>query len=128
MRKSLKFNKVKTSTKSHRHLITLKMKTGLATNVLSRFAICLSLKELGIPNPDEFNQEGSEFEPTILFGEHELVYLALFIQRLKNDKLDPEIYLDKMLFAHLNRGVIALSPRISNLSDFYELIKEERDV
>jgi len=27
----------------------------------------------------------------------------------------------------LNRGAIALSPRINDLSDFYELVKDERN-
>jgi len=31
-----------------------------------------------------------------------------------------------MTRAHLNRGVIALIPRINDLSNFYELVKEER--
>jgi hypothetical protein len=28
----------------------------------------------------------------------------------------------------LNRGAIALAPRINDLSDFYELVKEEQNV
>ena len=44
------------------------------------------------------------------------------------EKLDPELYLNKMTRAHLNRGVKALFPRINDLSDFYELVKEERNV
>ena len=49
------------------------------------------------------------------------------INRLKKDELDPELYLNNMTRAHLNRGVIALEPRINHLSDFYELVKEERN-
>ncbi|PJB97500.1 MAG: DUF1832 domain-containing protein, partial [Nitrosopumilales archaeon CG_4_9_14_0_8_um_filter_34_10] len=56
------------------------------------------------------------------------IYLALMINRLKRDKLDPEIYLNKMMRAHLNRGAMALLPRINDLSDFYELVREERNV
>jgi len=87
----------------------------------------MSLKDPSIPNPDEFNQDGSELTPAVLFGEHEQIYLALMLNRLKKDKLDPEIYLQKMTRAHLNRGAIALWPRINDLSDFYELVKEERN-
>ena len=61
------------------------------------------------------------------FGEHEQIYHALMINRLKKDELDPELYLNNMTRAHLNRGVIALEPRINHLSDFYELVKEERN-
>ena len=122
------FNRIRTSTRSTRLLGDMKMRTGLTPNLLARFAICLSIKEKSIPNPDEFNKDGSELAPNVLFGEHESIYLALMLNRLKQDKLDPEIYLDEMTRAHLNRGVIALRPRINDLSDFYELVKEERDV
>ena len=106
----------------------MKIRTGLTPNILLRFALCMSLKDPSIPNPDEFNQEGSILTPNVLFGEYEPIYLALMLNRLKQDKLDPELYLQKMTRAHLNRGTFALSPRINDLSDFYELVKEERNV
>ena len=86
----------------------------------------MSLKDRSVPNPDEFNKGGSKFEPDVLFGKHEQIYLALMLNRLKTDRLDPELYLNEMTRAHLNRGVIALMPRIHDLSTFYELVKEER--
>lgn len=124
----MKFNKTKLSTLSQSHLSNLKKKTGLTANILARFALFLSLKDPTIPNPDEFNKAGFEIIPQVLFGEHEDLYLLLMINRLKKDGLAPELYLDEMTRAHLNRGVIALSPRINHLSDFYELVKEERNV
>ena len=124
----MKFNRVKISSRSSKLLGDLKFRTGLTPNILARFAICLSIKEKSIPNPDEFNKEGSEIAPAVLFGEHEPIYFALMLNRLKQDKLDPQLYLDEMVRAHLNRGVIALRPRINDLSDFYELVKEERNV
>jgi len=93
---------------------------------LSRFAICLSLKDPSIPNTEEFDEKGMELSPNVLFGEHEKTFMALMLNRLHKDKLDPLIYLQKMTRAHLNRGVIALYPRINDLSGFYELIKEEK--
>jgi len=116
------------SSRSQRIFGDLKTKTGLTPNLLARFAICMSLKEKSIPNPDEYNEEGSELAPNVLFGEYEQIYLALMINRLNKDKLDPEIYLNKMMRSHLNRGTVALGPRINDLSDFYELVKEERNV
>ena len=115
-------------------MAALKKRTGLTPNILARFAICMSIKERSIPNPDEFDEGGSEFTPSVLFGEHEPIYHALMLNRLKNDKLDPqaklgkEDNLNKMTRSHLNRGVISLAPRINDLSDFYELVKEERNV
>ena len=124
----MKFKQIRISYRSQNNLAMLKRKTGLTPNILCRFAICMSIKERSIPNPDEFYESGSEFTPSVLFGEHEPIYHALMLNRLKNDKLDPEIYLNKMTRSHLNRGVIALYPRINDLSDFYELVKEERNV
>lgn len=122
----MQFHRVKMSYRSQVLLGQMKRKTGLTPNILSRFAICLSLKDIGIPNPDEFDERGSELSPNVLFGENEKMFMALMINRLHKDKLEPSIYLQKMTRAHLNRGVIALYPRINDLSDFYELVKEEQ--
>ena len=124
----MKFSRIRISTRSQQLLNKLKSKTGLTPKILARFAICMSLKERSIPNPDEFNTGGSELSPNVLFGEHEQMYHLLISHRLQKDKLDTELYLNEMTRAHLNRGVIALSPRINDLSDFYELVKEERNV
>ena len=122
----MKFNQITVSTRSTRLLSDLRIKTGLTSNISARFAICMSLKDRSVPNPAEFNKWGSKLEPDILFGKHEQIYLALMLNRLKVDRLDPELYLNEMTRAHLNRGVIALGPRINDLSNFYELVKEER--
>jgi DNA sulfur modification protein DndE len=124
----LKFNRIRVSLKSKNLLGSLQTRTGLTPNIIARFALCMSIKERSVPNIDAYDDSGSEFAPAVLFGEHEPLYLALMINRLKNDRLDPELYLHKMTRAHLNRGVGALSPRINDLSDFYELVKEERDI
>ena len=104
----------------------LKNRTGLGINVLARYAICLSLKDPSIPNPDEFDEKGMELVPSILFGEHENIYMALMLDRLHRDKLDPETYLHKMTRAHFNRGAAALFPRIQDLSDFNDIIQQEQ--
>ena len=123
----MKFNLITVSTRSTNILSALRRDTGLTPNISARFAICMSLKDRSVPNPDEFNKGGSKLETDVLFGKHEQIYLALMLNRLKTDKLDPELYLNEMTRAHLNRGVIALMPRINDLSNFYELVKEERD-
>ena len=123
----LKFNSITTSSRVQKNLGMMKTKTGLTPNISLRFALCMSLKDPSIPNPDEYNQEGSKLEPPVLFGEHEQIYLALMLNRLKKDGLDPELYLQKMTRAHFNRGAIALWPRINDLSDFYELVKDEQN-
>jgi len=120
------FSRLYSSARSRSLLGFLKTKTGLTPNILGRFAICLSLKDPSIPNPDEFDERGNELHPNVLFGEHEQMFMALMLERLHRDKLDPKIYLNRMVRAHLNRGVIALYPRLNDLSDFYELVKEEQ--
>jgi len=123
----LKFSNIITSTKSQALLGRLKAKTGLTPNLLARFAICLSIKENSIPNPSEYDKDGSVLEPSVLFGEYEQIYHGLMRNRLKNDNLD-ESELTDMTRSHLNRGVITLNSRIDNLGDFYDLINEERNV
>ena len=119
----LKFGRIRMSSRSMNLFAQLKPATGLQANTLARFAICLSVRQRGIPNPDEYNKEGSEMAPEVLFGDHIQAYLVLMLSRLKQDRLDPEYYLDEMTRAHLNRGAIGLKQRISNLSDFYSLVE-----
>ena len=114
------------SFRSQNLLGQLRSKTGLNPNITGRFALCLSLKDPSVPNPEEFDEKGSEIHPQVLFGEYQNMFLALLLQRLKEDNLDPEIYFNKMLSAHFNRGVISLFTRVSDISDFNEMIKQER--
>ena len=123
----MKFSRIKLSAKSLNQLGRLKARTGLTPNLLARFALCLSLKEKSAPILSQYDKEGNDIEPSVLFGEYEPLYLGLMKNRLKKDGL-PESELNDMTRCHINRGVIALSPRIQNLGDFYELIKEERNV
>ena len=121
----MQFSRIHTSQRSRGILSNLKIKTGLTPNILSRFGICLSLKDPSVPNPEEFDELGTEFLPLVLFGEHEKLFLALMIDRLHRDGLDPEKYLNIMLRAHLNRGVYSLVSRVYGLSGINEMIKAE---
>ena len=122
----MQFSRYKFSIRSQNLFSQLKSRTGLGINVLARYAICLSLKDPSIPNPDEFDEQGMDILPSVLFGEHENIYMALMLDRLHRDKLDPELYLHKMTRAHLNRGATALFPRIHELSDFNDIIQQEQ--
>ena len=122
----MQFNRYRFSIRSQNLFSQLKHKTGLGINVLARYALCLSLKDPSIPNPDEFDEKGMDILPSVLFGEHENIYMALMLDRLHRDKLDPELYLHKMTRAHLNRGATALFPRIHELSDFNDIIQQEQ--
>ena len=122
----LRFNRLKMSYRSQNLMGQLKKKTGLTPNVLGRFAICLSLNDPSLPNPDEFDENGSEIHPSVLFGEHDDMFMALMRQRLEEDGLDPGRYLSRMVRAHFNRGTIALFARIQDISDVEQVIQQER--
>ena len=126
-RGKLRFNRMRMSIRSQNLLATIKSRTGLTPNISGRFAICLSLNDPSPPNPDEFDEKGSEIHPTVLFGEHEDMFMTLFLQRLRREKLDPERYLNRMLRAHFNRGAIALFARIHDISDLDGVIRQERN-
>jgi len=113
------------SHRSQSHLSMLKSRTGLTPNVMGRFAICLSLQDPSPPNPDEYDEKGSEIHPSVMFGEHEQLFMALMIKRLHQDKLDPEKYLNPMIRAHFNRGTTALFPRVHKLADIYTVVSQE---
>ena len=122
----MEFGRIHTSQRTRGILSSLKSKTGITPNILSRFGICLSLKDPSMPNPDEFDELGTEFLPSVLFGDYEKLSYALMINRLHKDKLDPERDLNKMMRAHLNRGVYSLISRVHHLSDIHEMIRAER--
>ena len=122
----MQFSRVKTSGRSRGILSKLKFKTGLTPNLISRFAICLSLKDASVPNPLEFDEDGTEFLPGTLFGDYDKLFMALMIDRLHRDELDPEKELNKMLRAHLNRGIYSLTSRLQGLDGLSEMIKAEQ--
>ena len=121
----MRFSRLRMSARSQNLLAMVKGRTGITPNVSGRFAICLSLKDPSPPNPDEYDEKGSEIHPSVLFGEYEDAFMALMVMRLRRDALDPEIYLNRMLRAHFNRGAIMLHARVKNLGDFYRLVGTE---
>ena len=122
----LRFRRLKMSYRSQNLLAQIKSRTGLTPNITGRFAICLSLNDPSPPNPEEFDEKGSEIHPSVLFGEYEDVFMAIMVQRLRRDRLNPQLYLNKMTRAHFNRGTIALFARIHDISDFARIVEQER--
>lgn len=102
----------------------LRTSTGIGPEAWARTSICMSLMQKGIPNPDEYNKEGSEFSPGRLFEDMDSIYLALMVSRLRQDELDPDLYLTEMTRAHLNRGAISLKRRVNRISDLYRFMEE----
>lgn len=118
----MKFSRLRMSYRTQNHLAMIKSRTGIAPNVSGRFAMCLSLGDPSPPNPDEYDEKGSEISPLTLFGNYEDIYMALFVMRLHQDGLDPGIYLNRMVRAHLNRGATMLFARIRRLDDFVRIV------
>lgn len=120
----LSLDKIKVSSRTTHLFGMLKSTTGIGSEVWARISFCLSIKQKGIPNPDEHNTDGTEFLASKLFSNDEKIYLALILNRLKQDRLDPDTYLVDMTRAHINRGAIALKQRISSLFDVYGFMEE----
>ena len=114
---------VKISSRSTHMFGMLRTSTGMGPEPCARLALCLSLRQRGMPNPDEYNKDGSEFTPKRLFGGDENLYLALMTHRLRSDGLGAE-HLGAMTRAHINRGAISLKQRISDTSDIFNLYSE----
>ena len=109
------------SEEATRRLGMLKGRTGLTPNILGRIAICLSLKEPGIPNENKDSQ-GQEFNRYTLTGEWDSFYITLLKMRLINDILDPDENLQIQFKEHLERGVFILFNRVKDFSDLIYLI------
>ena len=104
------------------HLRTLKMRTGLNPNILSRIAFCVSLGESGIPDSHLYDEDGQEFNRYTLTGEWDVFFISLLKERLIADGLDPSQDLVPSFKAHLNRGVMSLHTRVKGLGDLVDLI------
>ena len=115
-----RFGNVKISSRSTHLFGMLRNGTGLGPEPCARLSLCLSLRQRGVPNPDEYNKDGSKFTPKRLFGNNENLYLALMTHRLRSDGLDVE-HLGEMTRAHINRGAISLKQRVSDTSDVFNL-------
>ena len=103
---------------------TLKGRTGLTPNILCRFALALSLRDPGIPDPSNYPNDGMEFNRYTIMGSHEVLLLALVRQRCLQDGLDPETALPEQLRAHINRGVGILYPRLRALPDLGDMVAQ----
>ena len=114
----MKLNRIYVSEDSRNKLRMLKGRTGLLPNVLCRLGLSLSLIEPGIPNPEDYPTNGSEFNRYTLMGEWDALVVALLRERCASDGLSLDNdSLTKQFRAHLNRGVGLLHGRVKGLSD-----------
>ena len=106
-------------------LRTLKIRTGLTPNLLCRMGFCLSLSEPGIPDVQLYSDtQAREFNRYTLTGQYDLFFFSLLRERLFEDNLDPEVFLEPQFKAHLSRGVGLLYQRVKNSEDITLLMSE----
>jgi len=122
---SSSFYRIRISEKATFRLNQLKGKTGLTPNILCRIAICYSLNDPSIPNPEEYDEKGQELNRYTLTGEWDTFFIALVKERCIHDNLDPEKDLYDQLRAHLNRGVFGIFTQIKGLGDFHILLHHQ---
>lgn len=119
----MKLNRIYVSEDSRNMLRILKGRTGLLPNVLCRLGLALSLMEPGIPKPEDYSTDGSEFNRYTLMGEWDTLIVTLLKERCAADGLRlNNDSLVKQFRAHLNRGVGLLYGRVKGLSDLVGLL------
>ena len=106
---------------------TLKGRTGLTPNILCRFALTLSLRDPGLPEPSIYANDGMEFNSYTLLGRQEVVLLALVRQRCLQHRIDPDSKLPEQLRAHVNRGIGILYPRVRSLQDLGSIVSQAQE-
>lgn len=118
----MSFNRIRISKSATVRLSMLKGRTGLTPNILCRIGFCLSLGEPAVPNPENYDEEGQEFNRYTLTGEWDKFFIALLKERLLKDGLDINMDLLPQFRAHLNRGAITLFDKAKDLGDLTELL------
>ena len=121
----MSFYRIRIGEKATNRLNQLKGRTGLTPNILCRIAICYSLNDPTIPNPDDYDERGMEMNRITLTGEWDKFFIALVKERCIQDGLDSEKDLYNQLRAHLNRGVFGIFTQIKGLADFRTLLTHQ---
>lgn len=112
------FSRLYVSEEIDNKLRVLKMRTGLLPNLLCRMGFCLSLSEPGVPDVQLYSDtQAREFNRYTLTGQYDLFFFSLLRERLAEDDLDPEVFLEPQFKAHLSRGVGLLHQRIKSVTD-----------
>src|SRR5712691_12454504 len=86
----MKLTKLRLSKEASNRLRFVAGRTGLTPNLLCRIGFCLSLAEPSLPNPGDYPEEEREFNRYTLLGEYDALFVALLVERCRNDGLDLE--------------------------------------
>ena len=120
---------IRLSGQARDQLIRLKTKTGITQwNILSRWAFCLSLKQLSPPTPIEVPADSNvEMTWQVFGGEAHELYLALLKERCERDGHGTsDDVLAKQFRLHLHRGIgyLATPHAIKSIGDLVRLVFE----
>jgi len=118
----MSFNRIRVSEEATNQLRVLKGRTGLTPNFLCRLALCTSLEEGGIPDPQRYDENGQEFNRYTLTGQWDALFAALVRERLVNDGLDSEDDFYHQYRAHINRGVGTVYGRVKGVGNIVNLL------
>lgn len=110
------------SKKASEALNRMKGRIGLNWNALSRIGFCISLNDPVLPDFKDPKHAGDiTIDRKTLLGNEEELYFGLLRQYCVDRGISEEFYNDYFK-AHMDRGVVLLSKRISNLKDLTQLI------
>ncbi len=112
-------NKLHTSVRTQEIFNTLGQSTGLQPFILSKLAIALSIRKGKISAEDyKTDNEGLELSRQTIFGDHDLLFKSLIINR-EDRAINEEEYFPGIVKAHLDRGAQLLEDEKRYSKDFY---------
>lgn len=112
-------NKLHTAKQTQEIFNSLGQALGLQPYILSKLAIALSIKK-GCIEPDDCktDNEGLELSRQTIFGDHDLLFKALIINR-EHRSINEDDYFPGIVKAHLDRGAKLLEDEKRYSKDFY---------
>lgn len=112
-------NKLHTSKHTQQIFASLGQSLGLQPFILSKIAIALSIRKGRLENSDfTTDNEGLELSRQTIFGDHDLIFKSLIVNRQNKAIMDDE-YFPYMVKAHLDRGANLLEYEKRYSKDFY---------
>ncbi len=112
-------NKLRTSAHTQEIFNTLGQSLGLQPFILSKLAIALSVRKGKLASEDyNTDNDGLELSRQTIFGDHDLLFKSLIINR-EDRAINDEEYFPTIVKAHLDRGAQLLEDEKKYSKDFY---------
>lgn len=112
-------NKLHTSKRTQTIFASLGQSLGLQPFILSKLAIALSVKSGPLEDGDyNTDNEGLELSRQTIFGDHDLLFKSLIINR-EGRAITEDEYFPIIVKAHLDKGAVMLENEKRYSKDFY---------